>query len=473
MSERQGVPPSDADEAETRVKEGPSDLAPAGQAPIGLAGGTMVDHFELVRPLGRGATGAVYLARDTQLGRKVAIKMVLPKLLGSERDLQRFVREARTTARFSHPHIVAVYAVGEHAGAPYVALEYLEGEDLRQRLLARRLGRQEALRVAHAVADAMAEAHRHGVLHRDLKPGNVVLPTDGRVRVVDFGLARIEQDAMVASSRFDRPPTIDGEQTDGVQGTPAYMAPELWTEGACSRASDVWAFGVMLHEMWAGARPFRGPGMVDLIADICGPQPAPAVDGPPELGALVARCLDKDPTERPSAEEVRDRLHALLHRAGPDVAVTDCPFRGLLPFTERDAAVFFGREAEVAAFVEQVRLQAVLPVIGASGAGKSSLVHAGVIARLREQQSWLVATVRPGARPLRTLAARLLQPVPPASQSGSGISVLSDSGLGPPRPSRPLTASAAAKRPARARGEPGDDDAIASTLLAAVPWSGT
>src|SRR5262245_18374976 len=156
-----------------------------------LAPGTLVDQFRIMRLLARGGMGELYLARDVRLGRKVALKCVQPSLLGSEEAVTRFLAEARTTAKFSHPNIVTVYTVGERDGKPYLALEYLQGENLRDRVVSEnhRLSLNEALRLSMAVAEALAEAHQHGVLHRDLKPENVVIPKDGRVRVVDFGLA--------------------------------------------------------------------------------------------------------------------------------------------------------------------------------------------------------------------------------------------------------------------------------------------
>ena len=137
--------------------------------------GSQVDHFQIVRQLGRGGMGEVYLARDTTLGRRVALKVIHPARLGARTATERFLREARTTASFNHPNIVTVYFAGKHGGRPYVALEYLEGQTLRQRMREGRPALKETLRWGVAIADALAEAHRHRVLHRDLKPENVML----------------------------------------------------------------------------------------------------------------------------------------------------------------------------------------------------------------------------------------------------------------------------------------------------------
>ncbi len=287
-----------------------------------LGPGERVDHYRILRLLGRGGMGEVYLARDGRLGRKVALKLVRRESLGSSPEaLQRFLFEAGTTARFNHPHIVTVYAVGELRGGPYVALEYLEGQTLRERLDRDRPGVPEALRMTLAIAEALAEAHANKVLHRDLKPQNVIIGRDGRLRVLDFGLAKIveppaakasAQDGAAAGARAvgEHPAlqvtlgaqsatlertTASGlgdtvlalEETQapgskealvaaladqslwsadsegrfdsdgGIAGTPAYMAPEQWQGDAPSEGTDVWALGVLLFEMLAARRQLR------------------------------------------------------------------------------------------------------------------------------------------------------------------------------------------------------------------------
>ncbi len=394
--------------------------APVGEPAVTIEPGTEVDHFEVVRRVGRGGMGEVYLARDTRLGRKVALKVIRPRTLGDERAVERFLFEARVTARFSHPHIVAIHFVGEVDGNPYVALEYLDGQTLRERLREGRAGTREALRIGLAVAEALEEAHRREVLHRDLKPENVFLPRDGRLRVVDFGLAKAARRAELAQTARQTLATLDESQTalldefetsgGAVVGTPAYMAPEQWTEDELSPATDVWALGLMLYELLAGRRPYRGGSAVALCAAVCSPEPVPqmaaADDVPREIVELVARCLEKQASRRPTAAEVARVLRRHLHRERPGAAA-ESPFRGLLPFTERHADWFLGREAEVAAFVERLRGEPVLPVVGPSGAGKSSFVQAGVVPRLREQGRWTVLRLRPGGDPFHALAVRL------------------------------------------------------------------
>lgn len=391
--------------------------------------GDQVGPYRVESRLGRGGMGVVYQARDVQLGRKVALKLIRAEALGDERAQKRFLREARMTARFSHPHIVNVYGYGQHEGHPYLALEYLGGDTLRQRISAEPLGPGEVLRAARDIADALAEAHHHRVLHRDLKPENVLLASDGRLRVLDFGLAK----PLARPARTEPPPagepTAD-RSTDtsspaadvstlgsrGAAGTPAYMAPEQWDpEAEVGAASDVWALGVVLFELATGQLPWRGTTTDELRREICEGDPPAMTLVRGNLRELVQDCLSRTPGARPTASQLRDRLELLLPGGRPRVAGDDSPFRGLLPFDERHADQFFGRQHEVAAFGERLRDTPVLPVVGPSGAGKSSFVQAGVIPRLREQSAWRVITLRPGVQPFETLAARLLDEAASAS----------------------------------------------------------
>jgi len=223
--------------------------AAAGPAPV-LEPGADVDHFRVIRLLGEGGMGQVWLARDMRLGRKVALKIVGPHRLDSADARARFRREAEATARFSHPNIVTLYEVGETGGVPYVALEMIEGDTLRDRLGRERPSLRQALETGHAVASATCEAHRHGVLHLDLKPANVIIGRDGRARVVDFGLARriaapvrYDDDGDDRASPFDedddaRSAVVD-EPLPGHVGTPRYMAPEQWHTGHETTATHV------------------------------------------------------------------------------------------------------------------------------------------------------------------------------------------------------------------------------------------
>ena len=396
--------------------------------PPEIGPGTQVDQFRVSRLVGKGGMGEVYLARDTTLGRKVALKVLRPKVFDSELGVERFLFEARATARFSHPHIITLYAAGQYGGRPYVALEYLEGETLRDRLNREEAGTHQTLRVGMAIAEALEEAHSRNILHRDLKPENVMIPTDGRIRVLDFGLAKaVSGDGgevgAATETREWQPGEVevdDGElfstfealQTmgDGLRGTPKYMAPEQWNQSTVTPATDVWALGLILYELVSGQHPWQGANVYQLCHLCSSPMPVPPLPGAvdAEIRTIVESCLDKDPRRRPSVETILETLGSL--RLGPPSPTETgrTPFRGLFPCDERDAGLFFGRDAEVDTFLERMRLEPVLPVVGPSGAGKSSFVRAGILPRLQEQQRWIVLKLRPGRRPMRALATRLL-----------------------------------------------------------------
>jgi len=409
-----------------------------------LGPGTMVDHYKVVRLLGRGGFGDVYLARDTKLGRKVALKLLNASQFGSDEVARRFLFEARATARFNHPHIVAIYGVGEHAKNPYVALEYLEGQTLRDRKNASPPSVRAVMRIGLAIAEALKEAHARKILHCDLKPENVLIPKDGRLRLFDFGLAMPVQtkqppttpqvlkpmDTMEhwlgGSQRPSSPPThVSSDQSssssfddvplttekEAICGTPEYMAPEQWLQHEPAGATDVWALGTMLYELVSGVLPYCEPSFVALAIKVCSPEPVPplpdALEIDDDFRQLIGDCLEKDPAERPTATQVVDRLERLVYRRRQFLGDSKSPFPGLMPFSERYADFFFGRESEIDAFLERMRQVSVLPVVGPSGAGKSSFVEAGVIPRLKEQGPWRMIRLRPGSRPFAVLAARV------------------------------------------------------------------
>jgi tRNA A-37 threonylcarbamoyl transferase component Bud32 len=281
-----------------------------------VAAGTTIDHFRVLDLLGKGGMADVYLAEDTKLGRKVALKMVKRDLLGSLDAVARFQREASLTARFKHPNIVTIHAVGEHGGRPYVALEHLEGETLRERMRRGGLCVDDVLGILISVAEALREAHERNVLHRDLKPDNIHLGTDGRVRVLDFGLAKIVEtedgaragDA-AAGGDGQLCPTSSHTRATGVAGTPRYMAPEQWRGELSSPATDVWALGVVAFQLLAGRSPFEQDTLDALAETVTATDSAPplgTVDHPASaaLGRLVEQCLDKAPSRRPSTADV-------------------------------------------------------------------------------------------------------------------------------------------------------------------------
>lgn len=364
--------------------------------------GQNIEHFRVLRTLGRGGMGRVLLARDTRLGRLVALKIIRTDRIAPER-VQALIEEARVTASLSHPNIVTVFHVGRWGQVPYMALEYIDGITLRQRLRERTPTVPEALRIVLPIARALAAAHAAHIIHCDLKPENILLPTDGRVRVVDFGIAAVLETLSGVSPKDRARPLL---------GTPSYMAPEQWEGGEIHGAADMWALGVVFYELLAGFRPFEAPGadarpLALRVVDAKTVVP-PLHHVPPPVASLCMSLLERDPAARPPPVQVAEHIEQILARGSVTGTEHDVPFRGLAAFEEQHAAYFFGREREVDSLVEKLRVCTVIPVVGASGAGKSSLVQAGVIPRLREASPWTVVRLRPGARPLIALAGRLL-----------------------------------------------------------------
>ena len=354
--------------------------------------GETVGRYQVRRLLGQGGMGQVYLARDVVLGRSVALKIVGPSR-GVKLSTERFLDEARAIARLNHPHVVQLYDFGEYKGGLYLALEYIDGDTLRERARHAPLGLDEALRHARAIADGLAHAHAKGVYHCDLKPSNVMIGKDGRVRVVDFGIARTGEHPA-------SPPS----------GTPDWMAPEQWTDAAATDRVDSWALGIVTAQLLTGDHPLGDTGQRMIAARDPARIPAwqPGTEVPVAVIDLINRSLEYDPGRRPSSAEWARVLDALITRGSSDAAIEDGPYRGLAPFDEKHARFYFGRELEIDAFVERLRDAPYLPIVGPSGAGKSSFLYAGVVPRLRARAPWTVIAFRPGADPVGALARHVL-----------------------------------------------------------------
>jgi len=283
---------------------------------MSLSSGTKLGPYEIQAPVGAGGMGEVYRARDTRLERSVAIK-ILPKEMSNDAvRKQRFEREAKAISSLNHPHICALYDVGEHDHQQYLVMEFLEGETLAQRLERGALPLEQALRIAIEVTDALGRAHRQNIVHRDLKPGNIMLTKSG-AKLLDFGLARLcaEPVPMAAALTEMVGETRDVKLTDEgvIVGTFQYMAPEqLEGHGADSR-TDLFAMGAVLYEMVTGRPAFAGRSKASLIAAILSSEPAPFGHTQrlvsPALERAVKHCLAKDPDERwQSAADLRDEL---------------------------------------------------------------------------------------------------------------------------------------------------------------------
>jgi serine/threonine protein kinase/WD40 repeat protein len=287
-----------------------------------------IGPFEVIRELGRGGMGVVYLARDGRLDRDVAIKTLPVELASDPTRLERFEREARTLAQLNHPNLAGIHGVEERDGARYLVLEYVEGESLADRLDRGPLPVDEAVEYAVQIAAGLEAAHDAGVIHRDLKPANVMITPDGRAKVLDFGLARADDGGQSFGGGLDSPtmtvpqpqhsPTIAG----AILGTAAYMSPEQARGRQVDTRTDIWSFGVVLYEMLVGASPFHGETATDSIGAVL--HKAFSIEALPEgtprmVRHVLRRCLERDKTRRlQSIGDVRVELQEVLERRGTE-----------------------------------------------------------------------------------------------------------------------------------------------------------
>jgi predicted Ser/Thr protein kinase len=305
---------------DTRTKSEEGDGEALSASPEGEGAdrsGQRIAHFVLGEKLGLGGMGVVYAAEDRKLRRRVALKLLPAEVAASPARRRRFLREARSASAFVHPNVAAVFEIGEDGDDLFLAMELVEGRTLRALLRERGgpLPVAEALSIARDIARGAARAHRAGVVHRDLKPENVMIGPDGGVKILDFGVARLlraDDDAPAHAPTASEPATLEGR----ILGTPGYMAPEQAHGRPVDARADVFSFGVLLHEMLAGARPFGGEGAIERLLAAARDAPAPlrarnpAV--PEALDALVTRCLEKRAEDRPaSCVEVAEALDAL------------------------------------------------------------------------------------------------------------------------------------------------------------------
>ncbi len=287
--------------------------------------GKRIAHYEVSAQLGAGGMGEVYLARDTTLGREVALKVLPAEMSADATARARLLNEARTASSLNHPHICTVFEVGEAEGRAYIAMEHIEGKPLAQLVPEGGLAVDAAVRYGAQVADALAHAHERGIIHRDLKTSNVVITPDGRAKVLDFGLAkRLRDEDLAEVTRSGKALTHAG----AVVGTLHAMAPEVLSGQAADARSDVWALGVLLYEMAAGALPFQGKTGFELTSAILREPPkALPAQVPAGLRTVIQQCLMKEPGQRyQRASEVRAALEAL--RSDTTLNVTQAALQG-------------------------------------------------------------------------------------------------------------------------------------------------
>ena len=336
--------------------------------------GKRVGHFDVRGKLGAGGMGVVYRADDSRLGRSVALKLLSADVVGDEERRLRFLREARAAAALSHPHIAQVFDIGQHEGAVWIAMELCSGGSLRERLRGGALPVDEALQISEQVADALVAAQAAGVVHRDLKPDNVMFDAGGRAKVLDFGLARIDGSEDDGAAVDDE--TVEGFETQQgrILGTPGYMAPEQATGQRVDGRADQFAVGVILHELLSGARPFKGRSSMEVIIATTRDQHPPLldhkVDVKPEVQAIIDTCLQKQPDRRyPTAKALLEAIQAA--RSAPKSGAAEAV----------DGAVDVGADTELDLAMPT---PATLPVAVAaeSGSGRRWALAVGGVAAL-------------------------------------------------------------------------------------------
>jgi tetratricopeptide (TPR) repeat protein/predicted Ser/Thr protein kinase len=268
-----------------------------------------VSHYRLLEPLGSGGMGVVYRAEDTTLGRTVALKFLPPQIVHDPKQMQRFREEARTASVLNHPNICTIYEVAEERGELFIAMEFVEGQPLSASIREGGMPAGSVVRYGRQVAGALEHAHARGVIHRDLKPLNIVITPDGDAKILDFGLAKRTDPNDVNRKTLQ----AQTATTVGLAGTMPYMAPEQLEGGEATARSDIWALGIVLYEMASGVRPFSGDNLYRLCTGIITePFPPLAENVPPGLAAVIRRCLEKEPALRyQRAGEVRAALEAL------------------------------------------------------------------------------------------------------------------------------------------------------------------
>ncbi len=410
-----GVDPSrELQELEVKILNHDPDLAASD------AGGRRLRGYRLGNRIGEGAYSIVYRATQPSIGREVAVK-VIRKELANERDfIRRFEAEAQLVARLQHPRIVPLYDFWREADSAYLVMPWLEGS-LAKRLRAGPLSLEETVRVVRHVAAGLDFAHNRGVIHRDVKPSNVLLDGEGNAYISDFGIALTE------ISMADEAPLMVSA------GSPAYAAPEQFGDGSIGVGVDIYALAVMTYELLSGSLPWPESATTATLLQHhrAGLPPVQLAESSIEhaVNSILARATATDPTARPvSTTDFAAELAGTISSepARPRATEAANPYRGLAAFEEPDAPFFFGREELIDTVVDKLRHEPLVLLVGPSGSGKSSLLHAGVIPILRSEGR-LPVLVTPSADPIGSLAAALES----VSTATSG-SIRADLGAGTP-----------------------------------------
>ena len=285
--------------------------------------GEKIGRYTIMSRLGAGGMGEVFLAQDSTLERNVALKFLPADAEADNRARLRLIREAQAAARLDHPNVCAIFEVGQHRDKCFIVMQYVEGETLASLIKRGPVALVESLRIGIQIADALAEAHSHGIIHRDIKPENIMLTRRGQVKVLDFGLAKLEVGKRPDPSEASTEMILT--QPDVIAGTAPYMSPEQLRAERLDGRTDIFSLGAVLYEMLTGLRAFGGASNAETIAAVLERNPAPFAqirgDGKDEIQAILNRCLAKDRAARyESAKELADHLTAALARVERETA---------------------------------------------------------------------------------------------------------------------------------------------------------
>ena len=433
---------------------------------MALKTGDRLGAYEIVGLLGHGAMGEVYRARDTRLGRDVAVK-VLPAAFANDADrLARLEREARLISQVNHPNICTLFDIVEGQNAPFLILELIEGETLQQRLLRGPMPLREALRCASGIAAALEAAHSKGIIHRDLKPSNIKITAAGAIKVLDFGVAKLAHDSGSEFGVPDLTLTLGGTKEGVLVGTVAYVSPEQAMGDRVDGRSDIWAFGCLLYEMLTARRAFPGVAVADTLGAVMRGEPdwtALPGDTPPELRTLLRRCLEKD----------RGRRLA-------DIADARLEIEDLLAGRSEPAPKFAGSANRTVAPSKPRRARLIVALAFLAGVIFASLMARLAFNRQAESRPPVVDTsptvsARAGESRGNTPAApqKVESPLPSSSALTSRASTAADAGRNrspdsaPAPPSKPVPASV--NLPDGVRWAPAVDSGVPNTILAISP----
>lgn len=400
--------------------------------------GQTIRGYEVLETIGQGGFGAVYRAFQPSIAREVAIKVILPSYANQPEFIRRFETEAQLVARLEHPFVVPLFDYWRDPDGAYLVMRLIRGGSLRSLLEQERLSSDRAISLLEQVAGALAVAHRNNVIHRDLKPDNILLDEEGNAYLADFGIAKVNKAGR------------DDEEEEGIAGSPGYMSPEQITLAPVTPQTDIYSLGVILFELMTGQHPFPDSSTTELIfKQLQEPLPDLSVmdaDLPPELNLVIQRATSKQPEDRyPNVMALVNDVKLALtsgyaldltdvsYLSTEELALIVNPYKGLRPFEESDASDFFGRETLVTQLLDRLRLpenpdalplsqkndplsevnlRRFLAVVGPSGSGKSSVVKAGLLPMLRWGElagadNWFIVEMVPGNNPLEQLADAL------------------------------------------------------------------